>query len=533
MREAVADKRVGVEVTANDKATPILRGLSTELGGLKGLLGSFGGKAAGMFTVAGAAALVAKGLNDSVQSAMQAELAVKKVGSVIRATGGAAGYTTAEMGYLAESLQRVTRFSDEASMEALSVLLTFKNLGRDVLPVVLERAMDLSTLLGMDLTSSARLLGRALDDPAENMGVLSRVLGEVSPEIAKTIEGFATLGDRESAQAELLDLLSGKFGGMAKDAGTTTAGQLDIMRNAVDNVGERIGALVTGPLARFANWVVVTGLPAVDAFGASLDGLLSKRVLLGGTWGVGDVTDSMKPVSSHGPIAPLPIVGAEAWLKAQIAIINNVMGAGIAPSGPVLGPEVPISNLAGRWGAMQPGLASFGKSEDAVRAYRAIIQGIAGPDGASGLGGGGFGGGAASRGFPDILASAFGGNLGAAQGWMGAFAGEHGGRGPSAVDVRDKLAGDLFAQKYGRAATQGEWEQRYYKGSFEGMEGEESALDKFFGEGGTLMAKMDEERQQEKENMDALIAAFKRETDKTLTVQFAGTRITDPPPPPP
>jgi hypothetical protein len=130
---------------------------------------------------------------------------------------------------------------------------------------------------------------------------------------------------------------------------------------------------------------------------------------------------------------------------------------------------------------------------------------------------------ASSLGLPDYLAQAFP-DIGSAMAWQGAFSGEHGGRAATQVDLRDKQAGDLFAQKYGRAATQGEWEQRYYKGSFEGVD--ETGLDELFGPSGTLATKLDEQRKQDKESFDKLLAAFEASDDKTYTVKLQG-RLTD------
>ena len=126
--------------------------------------------------------------------------------------------------------------------------------------------------------------------------------------------------------------------------------------------------------------------------------------------------------------------------------------------------------------------------------------------------------------FQQLLAKAFP-SVGAAQGWMGAYSSQHGGAQATATDLRDKLAGDLFAQKYGRAATEEEWQQRYYKGFFEGVE--EGGLDATFGKPGTWATLISEKAKQEASETQKLIDAFKAETDKVLMVQLVGKRITD------
>jgi Skp family chaperone for outer membrane proteins len=128
---------------------------------------------------------------------------------------------------------------------------------------------------------------------------------------------------------------------------------------------------------------------------------------------------------------------------------------------------------------------------------------------------------------PDVLARAFP-NMGAAQGWQSAFQSVQG-REAGVEDVRNKMAGDAFAAKFGRGPTDEEWTARYYSktGAFEGMQAEESSLDKMFGPSGTLATKLDEQKKAEAENSKKLLEAFNRAGDKTYTVVLAGTRITD------
>lgn len=194
----------------------------------------------------------------------------------------------------------------------------------------------------------------------------------------------------------------------------------------------------------------------------------------------------------------------------------------------------PFGDAGARWAQKSPWLTGAEGQDPFMLAakYTAAIRGGMGTGAAGGLGGG-LGGGmpaGLSMGFPDVLARAFGGNLGAAQGWMGAFSAQHGGAAPGATDVRDKLAGDLFMQQKGRAATQEEWEQRYYKGGFEGVD--ETGLDAAFGPSGTLATKLDEQKKADADHTKELIEAFDKATNKVLTVKFEKTRITDDPPPP-
>ena len=93
------------------------------------------------------------------------EQAERKLQSVVKATGGAAGLTSQEMINLARSLQQVTTFGDEAIIEAEAILGTFKNVREDAFIRTTEAALDMSTVLGTDLNSAMLQLGKAVNDP--------------------------------------------------------------------------------------------------------------------------------------------------------------------------------------------------------------------------------------------------------------------------------------------------------------------------------------------------------------------------------
>jgi hypothetical protein len=119
-----------------------------------------------------------------------------------------------------------------------------------------------------------------------------------------------------------------------------------------------------------------------------------------------------------------------------------------------------------------------------------------------------------SMSMPDVLARAFP-NMGAAQGWMGAYSSQHGGQQAGVTDVRDMMAGNAFAARTGRAATEDEWKARYYSGGFEGED--KLGLDAIFGKPGTWSTLIEEKGKQEAEQYKLLVAAFDKGTLATDT----------------
>src|SRR3990172_2956495 len=121
------------------------------------------------------------------------------------------------------------------------MLLRFDHIGKDIFPQALTAAADLATAMGTDLPSSAQALGRALDNPAEGIGRLNTQLKLFSKEEMTAIQKMAELGDVAGAQQMILDRLNEKVGGLAESMGTTLAGRIDILKNKISDMAEKIG----------------------------------------------------------------------------------------------------------------------------------------------------------------------------------------------------------------------------------------------------------------------------------------------------
>jgi len=243
-------------------------------------LGNVGKAAAGL--AVGAIAAVGVGLTAalkaSVDEAIKAEQVQAALGAVLKSTGGISGMTAASINALALSLSEVTRFEDDAIVGGQNMLLTFTNIGKDIFPAATEAMLNMSTALGMDLPGAATMLGKALNDPIAGMAAMGRAGVQFSDEQKLAIKALVESGDLMGAQKIILAELETQFGGAARAAGGTFAGQMDILNNALGNVKEEIGGallpvlteLLTkyGPqLIQFAKdagaWMVSDLIPAI------------------------------------------------------------------------------------------------------------------------------------------------------------------------------------------------------------------------------------------------------------------------------
>jgi len=212
-------------------------------------LGSTLGK---LFTGIGFA-VVAKKLFDLGKAAENMfqiqEAAEAKLDATLLATGNAAGLTAEELKLMASELQGVTKFGDEATIGAQSLLLTFKEVGEDVFPRALESILDVSEAMGQDLKTSTVQIGKALNDPVAGLAALSRVGIQFSDVQKDLIKGFQENGDLASAQGVILEELESQFGGVARAAALTSEGIEQQLNNSIGDLQETIGGIISNAMS--------------------------------------------------------------------------------------------------------------------------------------------------------------------------------------------------------------------------------------------------------------------------------------------
>src|SRR5690349_11498271 len=132
------------------------------------VLGSFGNIMTGLKStidlVSGAMRDVWDFTSQFVDAASGSEQAVARFNAVLASTGNTTGMSTEYYQRLATSLMNVTGYSDEAELAAEGMLLRFENLN-GIFPETLQLTNDLASSLNIDLTTAARMVGMALDDP--------------------------------------------------------------------------------------------------------------------------------------------------------------------------------------------------------------------------------------------------------------------------------------------------------------------------------------------------------------------------------
>lgn len=193
---------------------------------------SLRGLAKGLASVA-AAAVGIKGMSSLfsgvVREAEKFETSMLKINAIIRATGGVAGKTGDQILSFAQSLALNTLESTEGVLAAQQRLLTFRKVSGDVFDRAIRASADLSAAMGTDLSSSAVMLGRALEDPITGLTSLTRT-GTVFTDAQKDlVKSLVQSGNLQQAQILILKELEAQYGGTAQAAATGYAGALDTL----------------------------------------------------------------------------------------------------------------------------------------------------------------------------------------------------------------------------------------------------------------------------------------------------------------
>jgi len=264
-----------LRLIARDEMSKVFKQAKDEASGFSKTIGDVGKVAAGFLSanvLAGAGEKLVGFANDSINAFKESKQASAQLEAVLKSTGGAAGMTADELKDLASALEQQSLFEDEAIIGAESLLLTFTNIGKDVMPDAISTVLDMSQALGQDLKSSSVQLGKALNDPINGITALSRVGVSFTEEQKEQIKAMQEAGDVAGAQKLILAELTKEFGGSAK-AASDAAGGAEKTRDAMNNLKEEIGekllpvqeAWQKAQLAAIT-FILDTAIPALEKF---------------------------------------------------------------------------------------------------------------------------------------------------------------------------------------------------------------------------------------------------------------------------
>lgn len=256
----MADTNLDLVIRLKDEASASLKTVGANLEGFGNKAASFIGGTLKIAAVGATAAI--GGLTAAAYTSVQAFNESAQVGAqleaVLKSTKGAAGLTKAALEEQATALMNLTGVSDEAVKSSQAMLLTFTNIKGGVLKDATSTVLDMATAMNSGLTPSAEelraqsiQLGKALNDPINGITALTRVGVTFTDKQKEQIAALVESGHTMEAQKLILAELSTEFGGSAKAAGETFAGQLNILKQNFGELQESIGGVIVEAIGPF------------------------------------------------------------------------------------------------------------------------------------------------------------------------------------------------------------------------------------------------------------------------------------------
>lgn len=225
-----------VLVTAEvNKAVRNLQKVDKQTNQTEKLFKSLGKTIAGAFT----AKAILDFFKKSIAAYEEHTQVLNVLNSTLKVTGATAWTTSAELQDMAAALQKSTNYSADSINQMQSVLLGFKNITGDTFGTATKAILDMATVMGMDLSSAAQAVGKALDDPINGITSLQRQGFRFTDAQKEMIQSLIETGDVAAAQKIILDELNTTYGGAAEAAVTSTAQ----IKNAFDDVLQGYGKL--------------------------------------------------------------------------------------------------------------------------------------------------------------------------------------------------------------------------------------------------------------------------------------------------
>lgn len=259
-------------------------GAGTAAGGKagKGFLGGMGGALKAGVAAVGVGAVI--GLASSAAKAAQESARVAAItDATIKATGGAANVTAAEVGKLAAALSMKTGIDDEQIQTGQNMLLTFKNVanaageGNDVFNQASEAALNLSAAGFGSVESASVMLGKALNDPLKGMAALGRAGVTFTESQKEQVKAAMANNDILSAQKIILGEVEGQVGGVAEAAADPMAKLQVMFGNLMETVGTSLLPAINAIVDALGPVFEAIGPPIAEVAGI-LGGVLADAV---------------------------------------------------------------------------------------------------------------------------------------------------------------------------------------------------------------------------------------------------------------
>jgi phage-related protein len=192
----------------------------------------------------------------AVNEFTQYKTALAIINQTLLSTGNAAGKTAAELESMSESLQGQSLYEHSDILKDITgTLLTFDKVSGTTFDRASQGAIDLAARWKLDLQSAAIMVGKALNDPAEGLGLLTRRYVHMTKAEKDHVKAMVDQGRTADAQRYILDMIDRSVGGMAKTVRESSSGFI-VFTNKLKETGEMFGEILQPYFKKFYNLLV-------------------------------------------------------------------------------------------------------------------------------------------------------------------------------------------------------------------------------------------------------------------------------------
>jgi hypothetical protein len=231
---------------AGDKTSGMTRDMDKSRRGSQTFAAGWGkmlGVVAGVTAAVQAAGFAFRFLGDSIAEARQARKAMAQTAAVMKSMGRTE--TPKRVNRMIDQLESMSGIDGDNIREMTNVLMTFGNVTGDTFEKANALALDVSTSFGKDLSSSAVMVGKALNDPAKGLTALSRIGVQFTQQQTDQVKAMMEAGNVAEAQKIILAELERQVGGSTK----AQADMIDKTSVAWGNLKEEVGQVAIDSIA--------------------------------------------------------------------------------------------------------------------------------------------------------------------------------------------------------------------------------------------------------------------------------------------
>lgn len=293
---------------------------------------------------------VGDGLLHAAKAAQESAAVQAITEQALKTTGAQAWTTSKQINDLSTSISNKTGIDDEAVQHAANLLLTFKdvkNAGEGQAAMfdrATSAAADLSAAGFGSLDSSAKMLGKALNDPTKGMTALSRAGVTFTEQQKAQIKSLQESGNLLGAQAIIMKEVESQVGGAA-EASASPIERLKVMLGKLEEqlgagllpafsaIADSLGPLMTtlaGPLGDLGSQLGVLITQLVTALEPALPPIVQLVTSLAGTLS-GALGAALPPIAQA-------LADVAVSLAPFIAKLGELVGVIVAALMPALTP---------------------------------------------------------------------------------------------------------------------------------------------------------------------------------------------------